>query len=266
MTDDDDTPQQRRAGGLGRRELDKKSVFRIRSNDQADTAPGSAIRRNPAGLGLARRLEHRPCLRHNLCDGRGELRWARVTPGDASIAETQITTDGEQHFGYDRRLQDEDKRALRKDSKDDKHKMGQRVPSIQIVWARDSKHFAVVRRDERKVSDLFVINALSTPRPTLETYRYAMPGEANIPQPQIEVFDLATKGRIKVKADRFVDQSLQIAAAPATALGREKDKTEPQWVAEGSDKLTSSAQPRSPPIRPYLADAKPASQDDHRRR
>ena len=111
------------------------------------------------------------------------------------------------------------------------------MPAIQLFWSSDSKRFATVRRDERKVADLFVINALSTPRPTLETYRYAMPGEANIPQPQIEVFDLATKGRVKVKADRFTDQGLQIAAAPATAIGREKEKTEPQWLAGGSDKL-----------------------------
>src|SRR5262249_30478569 len=162
---------------------------------------------------------------------------ARVTRGDASVVETQITTDGEDHFAYDRRLQDEDRRALRRDSKDDKHKMGQRVPSVQIFWSRDSSHFALVRRDERKVADLFVINALSNPRPTLETYRYAMPREANLPQPQIEMCDVATKDRVKVKADRFKDQGLQIAAAAQTAVGREKDKTEPQWVADGADRL-----------------------------
>src|SRR5262249_25488512 len=81
---------------------------------------------------------------------------ARVTPSDASAVETQVTTDGEEHFSYARRLQDEDKRALRRDSKDDKHKLGQRVPSVQIVWSHDSSRFALVRRDERKVADLFV--------------------------------------------------------------------------------------------------------------
>jgi hypothetical protein len=84
---------------------------------------------------------------------------ARVNPGDESVVETQITTDGEEHFAYDRRLQDEDKKALRKGSKDDKHKMGRRVPAIQVFWSRDSKRFSLVRRDERKVADLFVINA-----------------------------------------------------------------------------------------------------------
>jgi dipeptidyl-peptidase-4 len=162
---------------------------------------------------------------------------ARKTPGDASIVETQITTDGEEHFAYKRRLQDEDRRALRKDSKDDKHTMGRREPSLQIFWSRDSKRFALVRRDERKVNDLFVINALSTPRPTLESYRYAMPGEPNVPLPQVEIFDVATKHRVLVKGDRFKDQALQIASAPQSAVGREKEKTEPQWVADGSDKV-----------------------------
>jgi dipeptidyl aminopeptidase/acylaminoacyl peptidase len=40
-----------------------------------------------------------------------------------------------------------------------------------------------------------------------------------------------------VNSDRFKDQALQIVSAPTTALGREKEKTEPQWVADGADKL-----------------------------
>ena len=134
---------------------------------------------------------------------------AKKNPGDASIVETQITTDGEANFSYAKRLNDDDRKALKKDSKDDKHKDGQRVPSIVINWAKDSKKFAVVRRDERKVNDLWVINALSTPRPTLETYRYAMPGEPNIAQPQLEVFDVASKGRVQVKAEQFKDGGVQ---------------------------------------------------------
>src|SRR4030095_9482043 len=87
------------------------------------------------------------------------------------------------------------------------------------------------------VADLFVINALSNPRPTLERYRYAMPGEANVPQPQIEIFDVATKGRVKVNTSRFKDEALQIVSAPTIAVNREKDKNEPQWVSDGADTL-----------------------------
>ena len=35
-----------------------------------------------------------------------------------------------------------------------------RVPAIQINWAQDSSRFSAVRRDSRKVKDLWVINAL----------------------------------------------------------------------------------------------------------
>ncbi|HTK28520.1 MAG TPA: DPP IV N-terminal domain-containing protein [Vicinamibacterales bacterium] len=162
---------------------------------------------------------------------------ARKAPGDASAAETEITTDGEEHFSYARRLTDDDRKALKKDSKDDKNPKGPRVPSVTINWSRDSSHFAVVRRDERKVNDLWVINSLANPRPALESYRYAMPGEDNVPLPQIEVFDVASKGRVKVKADRFKDEALQIETAPVSAVGREKEHTEPQWVGNTADKL-----------------------------
>jgi len=162
---------------------------------------------------------------------------AKKNPGDASIVEVAITTDGEDHFGYDKRLSDEDRKALKKDSRDDKDKAGQRIPAITINWAKDSKKFSLVRRDERKVNDLWVINSLSTPRPTLESYRYAMPGEPNIAQPQIEIFDVAGKGRVKVKAERFKDEALQIEQARASALAREKEHTEPRWASDTSDKL-----------------------------
>ena len=95
---------------------------------------------------------------------------ARKTPGDTSVVETQITTDGEEHFAYKRRLNDEDRRRCRKDSKDDKHTMGAARAVAADFLGQGLEAFALVRRDERKVADLFVINALSTPRPTLESY------------------------------------------------------------------------------------------------
>ena len=70
------------------------------------------------------------------------------------------------------------------------------------------------------MKDLWVINALAHPRPTLETYRYAMPGEENIPQSEMRVFDVATKQRVTVKADRFKDQTMSIATAPPRTNGR----------------------------------------------
>src|SRR4030095_11827410 len=96
-----------------------------------------------------------------------------------------------------------------------------------------------VRRDARKVNDLWVINALAQPRPTLETYRYAMPGEANIPQSAVQVFDRTTKQRVLVKGDRFTDQTINIAArAPRTNVQRDPRRPIPaEWLSDTADKL-----------------------------
>ncbi len=118
---------------------------------------------------------------------------------DATIKEVQLTTDGEEHFSYARDLIEEDKKELQKDEKDRKD---YRVPAGFIIWSKDSKKFAMVREDERKVADLWVINSLSNPRPTLETYRYAMPGEENQPQPELLVFDLASRASSRSRPTR----------------------------------------------------------------
>ena len=161
---------------------------------------------------------------------------------DETIKETQLTTDGEEHWSYARDLREEEKKELQKDEKDRKD---YRAPSIYLVWSRDSQKFACIREDERKVGDLWVINSLADPRPTLETYRYAMPGEENQPQPELLVFDLASRARLKVKADAFKDQTLDIQRAPRKALDREKDYPPPSmWLSETSDKLYFGRQSR----------------------
>ena len=158
--------------------------------------------------------------------------------GDSKVKEVQLTTDGEENYSYARRLFDEDKKTLKKDQKGDtKHKDGPRVPAIGVVWAKDSKKFAAVRTDQRKVGDLWVINSLAQPRPTLETYRYAMPGEENVDQQELVIFDRDTQKHVKAKADAFKDQSLQIATARQDAHARDKEKTEPIWTGETSDKV-----------------------------
>ena len=112
-----------------------------------------------------------------------------------------------------------------------------RVSAGNIAWSRDSKKFALVRRDSRKIPKLWVINALANPRPSLETYSYAMPGEANTPQSQLEIFDVASKAKLLAKVDAFKDQTLQIEVDRPPAHRREHEKTEPLWLTAGSDKI-----------------------------
>ncbi len=182
---------------------------------------------------------------------------AQAKEDDTTIVETQLTTDGEEEYSFDRRLAEEEKRFYRFS---DKNKTP-RVPAITVHWSKDSKKFAVQRNDQRKVGKLWVINPLANPRPTLETYPYGMPGEANQPQAEIEVFEPATKGRVKIKTDRFKDQQLAIYNAPITNLERERarmfvvdrgdqdqqqqqqqqgpppNQVEPKWLSDTSDKL-----------------------------
>jgi dipeptidyl-peptidase 4 len=159
---------------------------------------------------------------------------ARKKEDDQTIVETQFTTDGLENFSYARRLNDEDRREIKKSDKD---KREPRTPPVNIVWSKDSRKFALVRADQRKVGDLWVINSLANPRPTLETYRYAMPGEANVNQYELSVFDRETKAKVVIKADKFKDQSLSIQTAELSARARELDKLTPQWVSDTSDKL-----------------------------
>jgi dipeptidyl aminopeptidase/acylaminoacyl peptidase len=158
--------------------------------------------------------------------------------GDAKIQELQLTTDGEEHYSFARRLTDEAKTTLKKDQKGDtKHKDGPRVPAIGIQWAKDSKRFSAVRADQRKVADLWVINSLASPRPKLETYRYAMPGEEHVDQNELLVFDRDSKRRVTVKTEAFKDQTIQVATSRTTARDRDKEKTEPKWLSDTSDQL-----------------------------
>jgi dipeptidyl aminopeptidase/acylaminoacyl peptidase len=167
---------------------------------------------------------------------------AKKKADDKEIKEIQLTTDGEEHYSYARSLNDEEKKEYQKDEKDRKDF---RSPAGMVVWSKDSKRIALVRNDERKVADLWVINSLANPRPTLETYRYEMPGEENQPRPEILVFDLATKAKVKVKAEKFKDPTLDIFTAPRKALDREREFPPPaQWLADTTDKLYFGRQSR----------------------
>jgi dipeptidyl aminopeptidase/acylaminoacyl peptidase len=169
---------------------------------------------------------------------------ALKTPRDGSIVETQITKDGVEDFSYARSAMQQEQQQQQineQENTDTTEGEGQdknaRVPAIMISWAKDSKKFSVIRRDERKVEKLWVINSLAQPRPKLETYPYQMPGEVNGPIPFFEIFDVAAKSRVTVKADAFPDQTISIESDRATAHGREHEKTEPTWVGEGSSKI-----------------------------
>jgi len=177
---------------------------------------------------------------------------AQKNPGDTTVVESQLTTDGEDHYSYARVLLDEEQQMLRRDQRNDKNKAGPRTPAIGVQWSKDSKKFSIMRADERKVADLWVIHTLAQPRPTLETYRYAMPGEENVPQYELYVFDVASKARTTIQTAGFKDQTVAVATDRITNKMREEQQDNgggggggmgmfggitQVWLADTSDKL-----------------------------
>lgn len=174
-------------------------------------------------------------------------------PGDAGIVETQLTTGGAEKFSYARRLLPEQEDALKKEDKGDTNKAGIRAPAIQIHWSQDSKKLAVVRRDERKIPDFWVIHSLANPRPILESYPYPLPGEQAMPIYQLEILDVSSKQLVVVQAKDFPEQELRIEDAPLLERDREEMREEREgqqegapfpisrvtarWVSDTSDKL-----------------------------
>src|SRR5215468_5910285 len=106
-------------------------------------------------------------------------------PGDATVVETQLTTDGVEKYSYARALLPEQQEQLKKEDKGDTNKEGMRTPAVIIRWSRDSRKLSLEREDDRKVGDYWVIHSLSNPRPLLEARSYPLPGEANLPVAEI---------------------------------------------------------------------------------
>lgn len=130
----------------------------------------------------------------------------------------QLTKDGEKYYSFgSKREEDEQRQQMQEfqrqfqqqgggDQGDQKVDEKEKRVRARVTWSKDSKRFFAERTDERKVADLYLVNSLSEPRPTLSTYRYAMPGEINVPQEEFWVFEPETKTLKKVKADKWKDQ------------------------------------------------------------
>ena len=178
---------------------------------------------------------------------------AKKNAADPSIVEIQLTTDGERNYGFGRggaagnqdqqqdntqtEQQGTGRGGAQQQSEADKKYGGPRTNAGGVSWSQDNKMFSATRTDSRKVADLWVINALANPRPTLQTYKYGMPGEENQPQAELHVVDLEAKKALKVKTEAFKDQQMALVTAPTTSLQRERQETASRWVSLAGDKI-----------------------------
>ena len=114
---------------------------------------------------------------------------AKKDEKDSTIVETQLTFDGQEDFGYG---------IPRKMINTDTLCNGKRR-GVYGYWSPDSRHFAITVTDNRAVKDLWVLNVMSEPRPTLETYKYQMPGEKEAPVMHLYLFDMQDNSRKEIR-------------------------------------------------------------------
>ena len=125
---------------------------------------------------------------------------------DSTIVENKWTTDGEENYDFGGSSRGENNETKLKNK--DKRKY------VRGIWSHDSKKFVFQRTDSRHINDLWVINTTSNKRPTLETYKYHMPGEDEYYKTELHVFDIPSKSNIKVQLDTVKQQSIQVYRAP----------------------------------------------------
>lgn len=146
---------------------------------------------------------------------------ALLNEDDTTIVEHQLTKDGVEYFEYGNYLNETN---VEKEKNKNKRK------SAQILWSPNSKYFVKNITDSRKVKDLWVINSVAETRPTLETYKYQMPGEKESPIENVYLFNMETKTKKELDIRQFKDQNLNIWSANNKVNTRDDDWRPAVWL------------------------------------
>ena len=151
---------------------------------------------------------------------RENMRKAAKDEKDSTIVEHRITSDGIPSFGY----------GTNSYTGNNESDTTKRVGAWG-VWSPDSKHFAIQKTDMRMVKELWVINSVSMPRPTLETYKYQMPGEPG-PKSELWVFAFADGTSKKYGISAFKDQSFDLGRADRKNADNYRKYRSAQWLGD----------------------------------
>jgi hypothetical protein len=164
---------------------------------------------------LAGQQHVRVCSRAHIC----------ISSRSRQKTRFKLTTDGAKYYSFgardtlQERMQQEltrQQQATQQDDQQDDENGGGRQGAVNrdprvranVIWSPDSKSFAVTRTDQRKVGELFLVNNTANPRPTLMSYSYAMPGEENVGQQELFVFNGGDTKLTPMNLKRWKDQQL----------------------------------------------------------
>ncbi len=147
---------------------------------------------------------------------------------DSTIVENQWTTDGVEYYSYGGSNRGENNETKEK-KKDDRKR-------VRGIWSHDSKKFIFTKSDSRHIKDLWVINSVAKKRPTLETYKYHMPGEQEFYKQELLIFDIPTKAVVNVKLDTTKQQGISVHRALRKQSNRD-DEFQPTLLLSKKGKV-----------------------------
>jgi len=148
---------------------------------------------------------------------------------DVDIEDTQLTMDGEEDYSYatfGRGPTDVER-------EEDKNKRKEAA----ISWSKDSRRFAMIRNDRRASQDLWVIHSTGNKRPELETYKYDLPGDTTVSQPEMLIYDLPARTLLKVATDGWKDQRLFMVNDRQFVYPDSEEPRRSLWLSETSDEF-----------------------------
>ena len=128
----------------------------------------------------------------------------RVNPKDSTITEISLTTDGIEDFAF----------GMPRNRMNTDSLLNDKRVQVRGNWSPSGRYFITSLTDNRQVKDLWVINSIANPRPTLETYKYQMPGETAAPITRLYLFDIETNNRKEINANAFKDQNIYMGSRP----------------------------------------------------
>ncbi len=151
---------------------------------------------------------------------------------DSTIVEHAITKDGIQNYSWHSESAYGGGGETNVDAEKNKNK---RKP-VSAMWSEDSKHLAISKVDNRKVKDLWVINSIADPRPTLETYKYWMPGEKEAPMDHLMMVDMTAFTYKEIDVSLFKDQDISLWNKTTNVNTRDDEHKPMIWLGT-NDKL-----------------------------
>jgi len=146
---------------------------------------------------------------------------ALINEDDSTIVETAITKDGIQNYSW---------HSEGGETNVDAEKNKNKRKSVYGLWSENSKQLAIVKADNRKVKDLWVINSIADPRPTLETYKYWMPGEKEAPVDHLMLVDMVNYTNKEINVSLYKDQDIALWNKSAAANARDDEFKPMIWL------------------------------------